>query len=330
MNEIPVETAPANSARVATLGRLCEFSMEERYALLIRHDREGFESALRVLGDAAANMDVPRLAWALAFNLSGFPIRSANVDGRSGGGERDGWFSEVEWPTVWSLLVRPLARDDSGNSGTLLSELALSVACEQREDWQIPSARPLDLAAANRAFDRIYARDRLKVLAVCGRYADAAGDSEAIALEAWSIVFCKYWSSDASRRFLGLSRISTLVCQVARNLAIDSFRRRARLVSSDEPGTEDKFPASTRSFGGQSDPSARVEQSELNTRLRECMGRLAAKARIVAEMVWLRKIPANRAAQILKVSEPAISQHLKRSREAVGVCLKDHGFRLPS
>jgi predicted DNA binding protein len=46
-------------------------------------------------------------------------------------------------------------------------------------------------------------------------------------------------------------------------------------------------------------------------------------------MVWLRQMNAKRVAQILGVSEPAISQHLKKARDTVGKCLKEQGFNVP-
>ena len=110
---------------------------------------------------------------------------------------------------------------------TLLSELSLSVACEQRDEWQYFAARPIDPACANRAFEFVYGRNRLKVSGnVISSFGHRAGNAESIADEAWSSVFCDYWSCKARRRFLGLCRFSTLVCQVARFIALDALRER--------------------------------------------------------------------------------------------------------
>jgi hypothetical protein len=207
-----------------SLEKLLNLPLEERCASLLRHDSESFESALLPLDSlrGAARMDAHRLAWAVAFNIDGLSVpRTANSGPlRSGHGYRDHWPAETSWTVVWSALIRPQPQEDLSHSSNLLSELALSVACERREDWQIPTARPIDPAITDLAFESVYARNRMKVLGVCSRFAAQVSESEAIAAEAWSRVFCNYWSIHASRRFLGLSRISTLVCQVARYIAI--------------------------------------------------------------------------------------------------------------
>jgi RNA polymerase sigma factor (sigma-70 family) len=168
----------------------------------------------------------------------------------------------------------------------------------------------------------------LKVLGVCRRFADRVGDPEAIADEAWSRVFCDYWSTHARRRFLGLSRISTLVSQVARHIAIDSIRGHRLFVSKDENLNSDESALDIEDSRAVN-PAASMEANQLSSRIEECMSRLPPKRRIVADMVWLRQMNAKRVAQILGVSEPAISQHLKKARDTVGKCLKEQGFNVP-
>jgi RNA polymerase sigma factor (sigma-70 family) len=142
-------------------------------------------------------------------------------------------------------------------------------------------------------------------------------------------VFCDYWSAHATRRFQGLSRISTLVCQVARFIAIDSIRDQMRFVLPDENLSDAKPSRSETSSDEKFDVTANILSQQLYRRAQKCMTQLPAKRRIVAEMVWFRQINANRVAQILRVSESAISQHLKKARELVGICLKEHGFDVP-
>jgi RNA polymerase sigma factor (sigma-70 family) len=330
VNDLLAIDDPKNSLRHVSLGQLCNLALGDRCESLLRHGQESFESALRTLDSVgvATRMDAHRLAWAVAFNVDGLPLSGAIDEGsrRSGSGYRDRWPLDTAWPVLWSVLVRPLPQDDSSYPSTLLSELALSVACEQREDWQHPSTRPIDSAVANQIFEFVYAENKLKVLGVCRRFAVRGGEPEAIAHEAWSRVFCDYWSAHAPRRFLGLSRISTLVCQVARYIAIDSIRSQAPFVINDEDLSDDKSSPSVEGLSEIFDPLANLAAEQLYSRVKKCMSQLPAKRQVVADMVWLRQMNARRVAQILRVSEPAISQHLNKARNLVAICLREHGF----
>jgi RNA polymerase sigma factor (sigma-70 family) len=144
------------------------------------------------------------------------------------------------------------------------------------------------------------------------------------------MAFSTYWSTRATRRFQGFARISTMVCQVARYLAANEFRNQTRFVSFDESPSDEDAAALVHARGERIDPTAKLVSDQLYRRAEECLGSLPAKRLVVAKMVWLRQIHARRVAEILRVSEAAISQHLKLAREVVGNCLKMHGFHLPS
>lgn len=322
-----------SSLRLVMLGQLSNLTLEDRSARILLHDREGFESAIRTLDamGGSRGMNSHRLAWAVAFNINGVPASSTSQPraGRSGRSYQDHWPANVVWPTVWSELVRTLAPDDSGHVRTLLSELALSVACEQREEWQSPPARPIDRDVANKAFEFVYAQNRRKVLGMCRQFANVVRAPEAIADEAWSRVFSDFWSAQARRRFLGLSRISTLVCKVARYIYLDSIRESSRFVTNRDEMNEDGCPMIREIPGTLSDPEEFMIEDELQSRMQECIKRLTARQRIVAEMLWLRHINSKRVAQILGVTEPAISQHLKKARDSLRICLGEHGFQVP-
>jgi RNA polymerase sigma factor (sigma-70 family) len=334
VNNLPVETESATDRGTLSLGQLCNLPVEDRCAILLRHDLKSLGSVLETLEEVCAGtkMDAERLAWAVAFNIDGLAVLPTDDAGlsRSGSGYRGHWSLDTEWSIMWSLLIKPLAQGTSEPPATLLSELALSVACEHRADWQNPNSRPVNAEAANRMFEIAHSRNREKVVGFCRRYANLSGEPEAIANEAWARVFCDYWSANASRRFLGLCRISTLVCQVARFISIDSIRDKERLISSDEDLANEKNSRFSKYFDMAPGPLDSVLGNQLNSKIRECMSRLPAKARIVAEMVWLRDMNAKRVAQTLRVSEPAISQHLKKARDIVGMCLREQGFNLPS
>jgi len=319
----------------ATLAQLVRVPLESRYAGILRLGWNDLSAALQSLRDAGAplpvGLDAERLAWAVAFNVES-PSTStvANSSSRRGAqGYVDRWPLDTPWNLIWSTLAAPLESGRESKSqeagkpaaATLLAELALSVACEQRKDWQNPGSRPIEIEEVNRAFEFVYARDNSKVIGdVYSRFGSRAGSPESVAQEAWSRVFCDYWSSGAQRRFLGTSRISTLVCQVARFVAYDAFR-----------GGEAKAMPQIESLIDvlriDIDPLREMLADELRRHIRQCTSHLPAKQEVVATMVWFREIPAKRAAEALQVSEPAISQLLKKALKAVRNCLRCQGFR---
>jgi RNA polymerase sigma factor (sigma-70 family) len=318
--------------QAATLAQLVRIPLESRYASILRAGRNDLSATLQRLRDEGApvpiGLDAERLAWAVAFNIEG-PSNSstvANSGSRRGAqGYVDRWPLDTPWNVIWSTLAAP-TESRSPESGrpaavTLLAELALSVACEQRKDWQNPGSRPIEIEEVNRAFEFVYARDQSKVLGdVYSRFGSRAGSPELIAQEAWSRVFCDYWSSGAQRRFLGTSRISTLVCQVARYVAYDTFRG-----GDARPMTQ--IESLIDVLGIEIDPLREVLADELRRHIRQCTSHLPAKQEVVATMVWFREIPAKRAAEALQVSEPAVSQLLKKALKAVRNCLRCQGFR---
>jgi RNA polymerase sigma factor (sigma-70 family) len=264
----------------------------------------------------------------VAFNVDGaLPPESDNSAPHRGiRSYSDRWPQDTPWTVVWDSLTKPLAQEKEGGASSLLGELAWSVACEHRDDWQHSGARSIDVVEANRAFEVVYLRNKAKILGdVYRSFGQRAGSPDAIVDEAWSRVFCDYWSLTARRRFLGLSRISTLVCQVARYVAMDAIRDRGPSATQEKTTLDGDSPRGSPSLedlGISDDPAAHLVAAELESKIKACMSRLPARQRIVAEMVWFREIRAKRVAEILRVSEPAVSQHLKKAREAIGRCLK--------
>jgi RNA polymerase sigma factor (sigma-70 family) len=318
----------SSSGGSLSLGELRKLACVDRCQRILVWQRNELHAAIRALlaVDPAlkGSVSVERLAWAVAFNVDGAELaRTASTGIRC---YTDRWPHETSWTTVWATLAKPVLHQDSGESGfTLLSELACSVACEHRDDWQHAEARPVAVAEANRAFEVVYQMNNPKVVGdVFRHFGHRAGEPEAIAAEAWARVFCDYWSMTARRRFLGLSRISTLVCQVSRYVAIDALRERAR--TSGEPPTLDDLSAQSsalrQDLGISNDPTLRLFGAQLEVHVKTCMKMLPARQRVVAEMVWFREIRSKRVAEVLGISEPAVSQHLKKARESVASCLQ--------
>ncbi|MBX3327840.1 MAG: sigma-70 family RNA polymerase sigma factor [Nitrospira sp.] len=342
MQNNPTVHEPRLNFEALTFADLVASPMEIRAAHISNGGGESLRHASTHLRDGG--MFVPggfenRLAWAIAHNLDGgnspnpAPPAPPSRGIRS---YRDKWSLGTRFTHLWDTLTKPvhMSNPDSGSTATLMSELGSSVLCEQNEGWQDPPSRPISFANAQEAFERVYAKNKAKVVGDIRRaFGERADNPEAIADEAWARVFCDYWSVGARRRFLGLCRISTLVCQVAHYVAIDIIRNRAALIM--EEGPSDDADGKARSFSLENigvfvDPSERIAERQLEQKIRECIERLPPKQRIVVEIVWCREVPAKEAAERLRVSEAAISQHLKKARETLRTYLQRHGFEVPA
>lgn len=325
-----------------TFADLIAAPMEDRAS---RISNEGGEALCTTRGQLRdEGIDVPsgfenRLAWAISYNLDGgIPPNDSPVVPPSRGvrSYKDKWALGSPFTHLWDTLTKPvhMSNPGSGSAETLMSELGSSVLCEQNEGWQDPPSRPISFANAQEAFERVYAKNKAKVVGDIRRaFGERADNPDAVADEAWARVFCDYWSVEARRRFLGLCRISTLVCQVARYVAIDMIRDKAALVmdgeaSVDADGEERGFLLDN--IGVFVDPSEKIAGQQLEQKIRECIERLPPKQRIVVEIVWCREVPAKEAAERLRISEAAVSQHLKKARETLRNYLQMHGFDVPA
>lgn len=337
MVELNRESQLPGEARNLSLGYLCQIPIETRTAQVLEHGHNEISATIEALKSHRAplppSLDPERLAWSIAFNMVG-ANPGLNEQGRPQRGMQcyaARWAADRGWSAIWTEMAAPLA--NTGQEYTsLLSELALSVACEQRSEWQNPRARPVATVDANRAFEFVYGSNKAKVMsAIAHAFGDRAGNPEWISDEAWARVFCDYWSLKSRRRFLGLCRISTLVCQIGRHIAIDALREQGHLVSSDvqrenQPRRESLF---FKALVENADPAEGIANKELVGQIKDCMKNLSASQKVVAEMAWFRQMKSKQVAETLEISEPAVSQHLKKARERLRNCLKEHGFELP-
>ncbi|MEM8739552.1 MAG: sigma-70 family RNA polymerase sigma factor [Planctomycetota bacterium] len=314
-----------------TLGQLGELSVPERCAWLTGRGSEEFASAIEEATAVAPGvdevLDVDRLAWAVGFNVVG-PVRDEGA-GRGVKGYLDRWGASTPWDRVWGSLVRERADPHTGATGTRLGDLAVSVACEQRDVWQPTGARPVDRAAANGVFEALFAQNLPMVRGyVSKRFVGAGVDAEQVAIEAWSRMFCDHWSGSAHKRFLGLSRITTLVCQIARYVALDEVRDAERAGGAGYPGDPGGGPGvgggqglggaeTLAAVGVAADPSAEMNTEESLRHIAAGVAALPPRQRLAAEMVWHQRMPAKEAAAAMRVSEPAVSQMLAKARRSM-------------
>lgn len=97
--------------------------------------------------------------------------------------------------------------------------------CERKNDWQDPPSRPLDDRMANEAFEYVYNTNNKLVVGYVRKNFDERrlDNPEAIVNEAWARIYRTHWHPEASKRFLGRCRISTLVCKIAHYVALDEI-----------------------------------------------------------------------------------------------------------
>lgn len=308
------------------LSELAAMSLEERFGFILRTGEADLETALRVLRRDDERtygfLGIERLAWAIAFNVTGEglppPRRAGRAVKRS---YLDVWSGAEPWSTVWQWLSEPVA-GSTGHVGGLI-ELAASVACECRDDWQYPGAGPVEPADTEQAFSALYTRCTQKVISyVQAKFGRRAGDPQDIASEAWSRVFVDYWSKSATRRVLGGAALSTLVCGAAYFVGVDRLRQTGRVEPGDREGAD--------LDAGQTPPRQVDDLTgrELARHIQECRRRLAARQQIVARMVWDHRQPQHEVALLLGNSDAAVSQLLKRARESMASCLVKRGFSL--
>lgn len=314
-----------------TLQSLAQLSIEERFQYLIDQARSNFESVTTrsrcfpIMADKSA---FQRLVWAVAFNVVG---QDRELNGAIEPSQIETRCYLTAWPaqTDFAEFIAELSK--ANEDFCRLAELALSVGCEQRQDWQHPDCRPINRETADAYFRFVYAGAAKKVEAYLERsFGNRAGDPDALANEAWARVFQCYWSSGAQRRFLGLGRISTLVCQVGRHIVLDALRaaKRDQPVSLDAlTGAEDGLAAQ---FGVTIDPAAGMSAGDLRQTVEQAIAQLTARAAVIAEMVWLRGLTAREVAAKLKISESAVSQQLSKAKEAARNLLSEKGFQLPA
>jgi RNA polymerase sigma factor (sigma-70 family) len=267
-----------SDATSPTLGELSARPLADRYDFVMR---VGFTDLTRVLDrlragnvPLPATMTVERLAWPVAFNIGpiddqdpdapalDFTFNERGVKTRrapmSKYSDSHPWSAETPWKTVWSKLTLP-DRDYLGVEFVRLGELAKSVACEQRHDWQHPGSPPCDREGAREMVAYLYKEHAGQVVAVFrGSFADDPALVEDLAAETWSRMLT-HWSPAAYQRFLATGSLCSFICGIARHLKFDAFRRKKRA------GIEDSLDEPNRAelVAPTEDPASLIEIRQL-------------------------------------------------------------------
>ena len=298
--------------------------IDRRHETILADGQSQFEEARDRLRQAfpfaADNVEAADLAWAVASAVRPDARADSAASTRPGGYARR-WPQDTPWSDIRTELTRTRVDRLGADPTTLLFELGCSVACEQRQDWRRPGARPIDSGACNTMFQALYERYRRKVsAAIAQRFGARAGEPDTIANDAWTRTFDVYWSTEARRRFCGLSRISTLVSQVAWFIAVDALRAQGATTGE----IADRPPTASLATEVGLPPTAldTVAYEELRTRVIGCLKPLQARRQLIAQLVWLQQFRAVEVAELLRISEPAVAKHLKQARDSVGECLR--------
>lgn len=214
---------------------------------------------------------------------------------------------EDPFAKAWDALTTSLDADGT----TYLSELAWSVMCEKRDDWQPPDDSSLDAGDADAAFAMLYGRLGDKVQAYINREAPDADTATEIAIQAWGNAYSAYWSPDARTRFGGSSQISTLMITIARNLLIAHKPPEAVEIDFDQVSAE---------MGTQ------VAQNDIQGAYQECLEVLSDRQRLITDQVLNQGIQQKEVAAAFNVSAPYINKVLKQAKAGLADCLAGKGF----
>jgi RNA polymerase sigma factor (sigma-70 family) len=236
----------------STLGDLQARSLEDRYAFVLFH---GADDLTRIL-DQLRERHVPlpetvtsdQLAWAAAFNIAAIDDHDPHApapDFRTNAkGERirrkpmkkysdsKPWSVETPWEVVWSMLTKT-DHDSWDVEFVRLADLAMSVACEQRLDWQHRDRPSYEPEGACRMVDYLIEQHTPVVRAFIASRMGPDPEIEELVAEVWARML-RHWGADAYQRYRATGSLRSYLCGIGRNVVHDEFERRgeARRIAS--------------------------------------------------------------------------------------------------
>jgi hypothetical protein len=240
---------------------------------------------------------------------------------------------DTPWRQVWSKLLEP----PSGPSDRLtdLAQLAWVVACEQRVDWQLPAALPLDVEAADRAFETVYQRYDAPLRAVAfRRFQGRLRDVDAVVPQVWTEFVRGYVGAGAWKRYLANQDLFAFLATMCRNIGEDMCRRERNvegLTTMDADGSErerDDAPG----LHVPETTTARLHDAALERGVRRCLesarvrGDITPRDLSICVAVWLEGEQGVTVAGWHGLDKSRIVQISKKAREKLRSCLAKLGF----
>ena len=302
-----------------TLGVFLELSLQERAARLLEWAHDEINQVLNTL--EGQGMSIPlgmieRLSWAVAFNMDRLLL--IDEDTEDNAKSHNKWSPGTPWRVIWDRIH--------------LDSLALSVLCEKRSEWQNPSARPVDLHAADQALNHVFQINNHKVLGhVKGHHYSFRENAEDIVQETWFRVMRTYWSVESKTRFPALRQIPKMICGAADRVAVDFDRKRKReplqqLTSLFNDTDDSETEISIEDFGISADPTSDLETAQLRQGQNEAIGLLPPKRKLIATMVLVREIPPSKVALSLGISKAAVSKEMSKAKAFIAKYLEEKGY----
>jgi RNA polymerase sigma factor (sigma-70 family) len=297
-----------------TLSDIAVLPLPARAARVIELGGAEMNAALAAAAPAHAAIGIDRLAWALAFNLETIlrppkdRMKVPRLHARP----------DTPWPVYWAAMN---VRLREGENTSLLGELARSVACEHRGDWQPPDTT-IRVDRAEAAFSDIYARLERAILAHARTRPMDGEDPESIASMAWSSMFRTYWQEAAAKRFVALCAIRTMLTLICNRLAYETQRRhnaRSEKIPIDDPAFDETLLHPTTP--ALPDPFAEGRRGQL----RRCIAALPGRQAVFAQMVWIEGRTQVETARLCGTTAPNVHQTLDRALKNLKSCMAPAG-----
>lgn len=309
----------ASSAPIAQIAELSIAERADRIESIGGSNLRQAVGALRTGGYNVKEMSPRRLAWAIAWNIepprtSGNEVSRRQIDSYLRARRRnDGPLETLH--ELWGVLT--IARRDSqGKSYTLLDEFAESVACESRKDWQ-PEGTGISESVCGENIGIIYRRHGAIVEGVATKLR-GGGDPASNARSGWARMIERCWHPESERRFLGLSRISTVVCNL---MKIEAFERMGGGVPVEDA------PDLSLESGLDKLANAETERQDEKKRearklcLRECLRTASPSDRLILKMRYEAEMSQEAIGKVLGVTQPAAGARIKMAEQRLQECL---------
>lgn len=185
----------------------------------------------------------------------------------------------------------------------------------KQDDWDLAERT---MEGDREAFESLMHRYRRPILGFVYRMLNDPRDAEDIAQE----VFAKaYWNLCDGKLQRKTGAFSTWLFRVARNMAIDRLRKRARRP---EQSLNDLEGSGWDSADGTPDPSGAAVNRELSREIAAAVAALPEKQRTVLILYEYEDLSYGQIADIMRVNEKSVESRLYRARRFLRRRLAGH------